>query len=57
MLDVPGNIKLADKYWREEVQGSSSFLQRAKPLVFRVPHYKGGEELDRLVKDAAAKKG
>ena len=57
LLDVPGNIKLADKYWREEVQGSNSFVQRAKRLVFRVPHYKSGEELDRLVKDAAAKKG
>lgn len=57
LLDVPGNIKLADKYWREEVQGSNSFLQRAKRLVFRVPHYKSGEELDRMVKDAAAKKG
>ena len=57
LLDVPGNIKLADKYWREEAQGSNSFVQRAKRMVFRVPHYKSGEELDRLVKDAAAKKG
>ena len=57
MLDVPGNIVLADKYWREEVQGSNSFVQRAKRMVFRVPHYKSGEELDRLVKEAAAKKG
>jgi hypothetical protein len=57
LLDVPGNILLADKYWREEVQGSNSFVQRAKRLVFRVPHYKSGTELDRLVKEAAAKKG
>lgn len=57
LLDVPGNIVLADKYWREEVQGSNSFVQRAKRMVFRVPHYKSGEELDRLVKQAAAKKG
>jgi hypothetical protein len=57
LLDVPGNIKLADKYWREEVQGSNSFVQRAKRLVFRVPHYKSGAELDRLIKEAAAKKG
>jgi YHS domain-containing protein len=57
LLDVPGNIKLADKYWGEEIQGSNSFVQRAKRLVFRVPHYKSGEELDRMVKDAAAKKG
>jgi YHS domain-containing protein len=57
MLDVPGNIKLADKYWAEEVRGNHSFWQRAKRLVFRVPHYKSGAELDQMVKDAAAKKG
>ena len=57
MLDVPGNILLADKYWREEVQGSNSFVQRTKRMVFRVPHYKSGAELNRLVKEAAAKKG
>jgi YHS domain-containing protein len=57
LLDVPGNIQLADKYWAEEVKGSNSFLQRAKRLVFRVPHYKSGDELSRLVKEAAAKKG
>ena len=56
MLDVPGHIKLADKYWAEEVKGSNSFVQRAKRLVFRVPHYKSGDELDRMVKEAAAKK-
>ena len=54
-LDVPGNIKLADKYWTEEVQGNNSFLQRAKRMVMRVPHYKSGEELDRMVKTAAQK--
>ena len=57
LLDVPGNILLADKYWREEVQGSNSFVQRTKRLVFKVPHYKSGAELDRLVKEAAARKG
>ena len=57
LLDVPGNIKLADKYWSAEVQGSNSFVQRAKRLVLKVPHYKSGAELDRLVKEAAAKKG
>ena len=54
-LDVPGNIKLADKYWTEEAQGNNSFVQRAKRLVLRVPHYKNGEELDRMVKAAAPK--
>ena len=54
-LDVPGNIKMADKYWTEEVQGNNSFVQRAKRMVMRVPHYKSGEELDRMVKTAAQK--
>lgn len=53
-LDIPGNRALADKYWREEVAGSNSFFQRSKRLVFRVPHYKSGEELAQAV--AAAKK-
>ena len=57
LLDVPGNLKLADKYWAEEVRGNNSFWQRSKRLVLRVPHYKSGEELDRMVKAAAAKKG
>ena len=53
-LDVKGNLALADKYWKEEVEGSNSFIQRSKRLVFRVPHYKSGEELAKMV--AAAKK-
>jgi YHS domain-containing protein len=57
LLDVPGHIKLADKYWAEEVRGSHSFWQRAKRMVFRVPHYKSGTELEQMVKEAAAKKG
>jgi YHS domain-containing protein len=48
-LDIPKNHALADRYWREEVAGSNSFWQRAKRLVFRVPHYKSGEELAREV--------
>ena len=53
-LDIKKNRELADKYWKEEVAGSNSFFQRARRLVFRVPHYKSGEELARDV--AAAKK-
>ena len=55
-LDRAGNLALADKYWREEVSGSNSFWQRSKRLVFRVPHYKTGAELDRMVQEAAARK-
>jgi YHS domain-containing protein len=56
LLDVPGHIKLADQYWKTEVDGSNSFWQRSKRLVFRVPHYKSGEELAREVAAAQAKK-
>ncbi len=51
-LDVPGNLKLAQKYWDEEVKGSNSFVQRSWRMVFRVPHYKSGEELAALVQAA-----
>jgi YHS domain-containing protein len=57
LLDVPGNIQRADKYWADEAKGSNSFVQRAKRLLFRVPHYKSGAELEQLVRTAAAKKG
>ena len=56
MLDEPRNLVLADKYWKEEVEGSNSFWQRTKRLVFRVPHYKSGEQLAAAVAEAKAKK-
>ena len=45
LLDVPKNMALANKYWSEEVNGSNAFWQRSKRMVFRVPHYKSGQEL------------
>lgn len=54
LLDVPGNVVLADRYWREEVAGSNALVQRVHRLVVRVPHYRSGEELARAV--AAARK-
>ena len=54
-LDRANSLKLADKYWAEEVAGSNSFLQRTKRLIFRVPHYKTGAELAQAV--ALAKAG
>jgi hypothetical protein len=54
-LDVAGNLKLADRYWSEEVSGSNSLWQRSKRLLFRVPHYKSGEELAREVAAAKAR--
>lgn len=56
LLDEPRNLILAHKYWTEEVEGTNSFWQRAKRLVFRVPHYKTGEQLAAAVAEAKAKK-
>ena len=55
LVDVPRNMALAEKYWKEEVSGSNSFWQRSKRLVFRVPHYKSGSELAKEVADKKAK--
>lgn len=55
VLEEKANIKLADQYWQQEVAGNNSFVQRAKRLVFKVPHYKSGDELAKAV--AAAKGG
>ncbi|MBL8343723.1 MAG: YHS domain-containing protein [Rubrivivax sp.] len=55
-LDVPGNLKRADGYWKDEVAGNNSWWQRYKRLVFRVPHYKSGGELAKLVAEAKARK-
>jgi YHS domain-containing protein len=52
-LDPVRNLALAERYWREEIEGSNAALQSAKRLVFRVPHYKTGAELQAEV--AAAK--
>ncbi len=49
MLDVPNNRLLAEKYWKDEVIGSNSFIQRSKRLTFKVPHYKSGEQLAEMV--------
>ena len=57
LLDVPRNLVLADKYWKEEVAGSNSFVQRSWRLMNRVPHYKSGEELAKMVAAAKAGKG
>ena len=54
-LDEARNLQLADRYWREEVQGSNSFIQRFKRLTFRVPHYMNGEQLAKAVAEARAK--
>ncbi len=55
-VDAPGNLKLADQYWKDEVAGNNSFIQRAKRLTFKVPHYKSGEQIAKEVAAAKAKK-
>jgi YHS domain-containing protein len=52
-VNVPGNMALANKYWNDEIKGNNSFIQRTKRLVFKVPHYKSGEQ---IAKEVAAKK-
>ena len=55
MLDVPKNMALANKYWKEEVSGSNAFTHRTlRTTIARVAHYKSGAELAAEV--AAAKK-
>jgi YHS domain-containing protein len=49
MLDIPANIALADRYWKEEVKDSNAFFQRSKRMVLRVPHYKSGGDLAQMV--------
>ena len=55
LVDVPRNMALAEKYWKEEVNGSNSFWQRTKRLTLRVPHYKSGAEIAKEVADKKAK--
>lgn len=54
-LDEKANLALAEKYWNEEVKGSNSFVQRAKRMVMRVPHYQSGEALAKAVAEAKAR--
>jgi YHS domain-containing protein len=56
-LDEKRNLDLAEKYWKEEVAGNNSFLQRGKRLVLKVPHYQTGEQLAQAVAAAKAARG
>ncbi len=55
LLDTKTSIALADKYWADDVKGTNAFWQRSKRLTFRVPHYKSGEELAKLVAEKGPK--
>ena len=54
-LDRAGNLTLAEKYWKEEIAGGNSFIQRGKRLIFRVPHYKSGDDLSKAIAAGKAK--
>lgn len=56
-LDLPGNIALADTYWKAEVAGSNSYWQSLRRRVDRVPHYRSPDELAQAVAAAKAKAG
>ena len=56
LVDETRHIAMADKYWKEEVAGSNSIIQRTKRLILRVPHYKSGEDIAKEVAAAKAKK-
>ncbi len=56
MLDPEGNLRLARRYWDDEVNGSNALVQRAYRLAWRVPHYKSGAELAEAVARARAAK-
>ena len=55
LVDEAKHLQLAEKYWKEEVAGNNSMIQRTKRLVFKVPHYKSGETIANEVAAAKAK--
>ncbi len=52
MLERDKNLQLASQYWQDEVANSNAFWQRGKRLIFKVDHYKSGEELARMVAES-----
>ncbi len=51
-LDEKTNLANAHRYWKDEVNGTNSFWQRLKRLVFHVPNYRTSSELAKAVSDA-----
>jgi YHS domain-containing protein len=52
-LDLAGNLKLAHQYWDSEVKDANAFFQRTKRTTYnKVPHYKTGAELAKMVETA-----
>ncbi|MGD9870238.1 MAG: YHS domain-containing (seleno)protein [Thauera sp.] len=53
-LEREANLQRAHQLWDEEIAGGNSHLQRAKRMVFRVPHYKSTEALEQAVQASKA---
>ena len=45
-MDLDRNIKLADGYYANEAKGTPWRWQSSKRLIFQVPHYKTGRQLE-----------
>lgn len=54
--DEATNMRLAQRYWKEEVEGSIALVQRSRRLVMRVPHYKSDKDLDAEAQSRNARK-
>jgi YHS domain-containing protein len=46
LMDEAKNLELAHRYWKDEVDGSIGIIQRFWRLIWRVPHYKTGKQLE-----------
>lgn len=46
VMDEVANVRLAQRYWKDEVEGNIAIIQRYKRLALRVPHYKSDKELE-----------
>jgi YHS domain-containing protein len=55
-MDTELNLQRAHRYWTDEIAGSNALIVRTKRLIFRVPHYKSGEQLAGEIAAAKAKK-
>ncbi len=44
-MDTERNLDLAHQLWNDQVAGSNAVLTRYKRLIFRVPHYRTGKQL------------
>ncbi len=44
-MDAERNLDLAHQTWNEQIAGNNAVITRYKRLIFRVPHYKTGKQL------------